>query len=116
MCIEVELRFILFGLLLNFLLICLKSDSIINKLSTKLVTLLSIFLSAILFKYIKDLGKNCNRCKEINTCDEYLKYYKRNSSAINRKEIHEIKITNIPNYSNIHNKLRRELGNIHSLK
>ena len=113
MCIEIELKFILIGLLLNFFLICFKSDSIILQLSTKLVTLLSIFFSAILFKYIVNLRPhlaNLRMTNQINSNDGFFRNSTRNSILIKRKEIHEIVIKNVPNYANIQNKLKDELG------
>lgn len=116
MCIEIEneLKYITIGLLLSFILISFNSESIILQTITKIITVLSLCLSAILLKYIVNLTPKHN-IWENNPSDGSVDLYRQNKlnqlKLVKRNEPRELIISNIPNYSNIQQKLRLELGN-----
>lgn len=116
MCTEIEneLKFITIGLLLSFMLISLSSDSIILQTIAKVITVLSLCLSAILLKYIVNLSPKHNIWE--HNSDVTLVSY--NQSVLNQKkmtkrnEAYDLIVKNIPNYSNIQQKLRYELERV----
>ena len=116
MCVEIEneLKYITIGLLLSFILVTFTSESIILQTITKIITVLSLCLSAILLKYIVNLSPKHNIWEnnpaENTTLDAYKQNLLNQSKLAKRNEPRELVISNIPNYSNIQQKLRFELG------
>ncbi len=110
MCIEIEneLKYVTIGLLFSFALISFNSESIILQTITKIITVLSLCLSAILLKYIVNLSPKHNIWESNNTDGTSSLLTK--TKVVKRNEPRELIICNIPNYSNIQHKLRFELG------
>lgn len=110
MCVEIEneLKFITIVLLLSFTLISFSSESAVLQNISKVITILSLCLSAVLLKYIVNLSPKHNIWEPNG--DSYAQSLSSHKKYTRKNEVQELIVMNIPNHSNIQQKLFAELG------
>ena len=109
-CLEIEneLKFITIILLLSFCLVTFSSESVVLQNISRVITVLSLCLSAVLLKYIVNLSPKHNVWE--HNGDSYAQALATKKKAIRKNEIQELILLHIPNHSNIEQRLFVELG------